>query len=79
MNPEQLARRTIDRLLQQAGWQVSDVGAANIHAHRGLALREFPLPFSYQSSGGEHRPEHLAELLGSAATGATKNPVDIMD
>jgi type I restriction enzyme R subunit len=44
MHPEQRARQTIDRLLQQAGWQLSDTGAANIHAHRGLPLREFPLP-----------------------------------
>ncbi len=44
MHPEQRARQTIDRLLDQAGWQVSDTPAANIHAHRGLALREFPLP-----------------------------------
>lgn len=43
MNPEQRARVEIDRLLQAAGWHVCDVKAANIHANRGVAIREFPL------------------------------------
>jgi type I restriction enzyme R subunit len=42
-NPEARARLTIDALLTAAGWQVQDVAAANIHAGRGVALREFPL------------------------------------
>lgn len=42
--PEQLARGNIDRLLQAAGWHVCDAAAANIHAARGVAIREFPLP-----------------------------------
>lgn len=42
--PEQEARQKIDQLLQAAGWVVQDVKAANIHAGRGVALREFPLP-----------------------------------
>ncbi|WP_123102168.1 type I restriction-modification enzyme R subunit C-terminal domain-containing protein [Acidithiobacillus sulfuriphilus] len=42
-NPEQDARQTIDRLLQGAGWQVCDAAAVNIHAARGVAVREFPL------------------------------------
>jgi type I restriction enzyme R subunit len=41
--PEQLARREIDRLLAAAGWSVQDVGAANLAAARGVAIREFPL------------------------------------
>lgn len=43
MTPEQLARVAIDALLIQAGWAVQDANAANIHAARGVALREFPL------------------------------------
>lgn len=27
-----------------AGWYVCDASAANIHAARGVAIREFPLP-----------------------------------
>jgi type I restriction enzyme R subunit len=43
MTPEAKARITIDLLLQQAGWHVCDVENANIHAGRGVAIREFPL------------------------------------
>jgi type I restriction enzyme R subunit len=42
-NPEQLARAEIDRLLQAAGWAVQSVDAVNLHAARGVAIREFPL------------------------------------
>ena len=42
--PEQQARGNIDRLLEAAGWHVCDASAANIHAARGVAIREFPLP-----------------------------------
>ncbi len=42
--PEQQARGNIDRLLEAAGWHVCDASATNIHAARGVAIREFPLP-----------------------------------
>ena len=42
MTPEQKARVSIDALLTQAGWHVCDMAHANIHAARGVALREFP-------------------------------------
>ena len=45
--PEQRARANIDRLLEQAGWAVQDVGALNVHAARGVAVREFPLMYSH--------------------------------
>jgi type I restriction enzyme R subunit len=41
--PEQHARQAIDKLLIQAGWAVCDPAQANIHAARGVAIREFPL------------------------------------
>ncbi len=47
MTPEAKARATIDALLQQAGWHVCDMGQANIHAARGVAIREFPLNPGY--------------------------------
>ena len=47
MQPEQQAREDIDRLLKAAGWQVFDIAQANIHAARGVALREFPLESGY--------------------------------
>jgi type I restriction enzyme R subunit len=43
VSPEELARQNIDRLLAQAGWHVCDASATNIHAARGVAIREFPL------------------------------------
>jgi type I restriction enzyme, R subunit len=41
--PEQRAREEIDRLLTAAGWAVQSVDAVNLHAARGVAIREFPL------------------------------------
>ena len=47
MPPEQKARVSIDALLVQAGWHVCDMAQANIHAARGVAIREFPLNPGY--------------------------------
>jgi len=41
--PEEEARETIDAALTAAGWAVQDASQAQIHARRGVALREFPL------------------------------------
>lgn len=43
MTPEQEARADIDRLLTAAGWHVCDYKATDIHAARGVAIREFEL------------------------------------
>jgi len=43
MSDERHAREQIDELLRQAGWVVCDVQDAHISAHRGVAIREFPL------------------------------------
>jgi type I site-specific restriction endonuclease len=43
VNPEQQARQEIDRLLGLAGWAVQSVDTVNLHAARGVAIREFPL------------------------------------
>lgn len=45
--PEQQAREAIDRLLAAAGWAVQDVSAVNLHAAKGVAIREFPLNAGY--------------------------------
>ena len=45
--PEQEARAEIDRLLTAAGWSVQDFKSADIHAARGVALREFQLKEGY--------------------------------
>lgn len=59
-NPEQDARRQIDRLLVQAGWHVCDADQTNITAHRGVAIREFPLP-------GHGFADYLLYVDGKAA------------
>ncbi len=43
MTPEQKARIEIDRMLLESGWLVQDVKSVNLHAGRGVAIREFPL------------------------------------
>lgn len=42
-SPEELAREHIDALLQAAGWHVCNYKEADIHAARGVAIREFQL------------------------------------
>jgi type I restriction enzyme R subunit len=58
--PEQQARKVIDDLLTQVGWSVCDASAANIHASRGVAIREFPLP-------GHGFADYLLYVDGKAA------------
>ncbi len=41
--PEDEAREQIDQALEKAGWHVQDYKSANVHAGRGVALRNFPL------------------------------------
>ena len=76
-NPEQDARRQIDQLLVQAGWHVCDADQTNITAHRGVAIREFPLP-------GHGLADYLLYIDGRAAgvieakkAGATLSGVEI--
>ena len=61
MTPEQRARQEIDRLLEAAGWHVCDYKGANIHAARGVAIREFPL------TAGHGYADYLFYLDGKAA------------
>ena len=60
MRPEDQARENIDKLLRAAGWLVCDASSANIHAARGVAIREFPLP-------GHGFADYLLYLDGKAA------------
>jgi type I restriction enzyme R subunit len=61
VSPEELARQNIDRLLAQAGWHVCDASATNIHAARGVAIREFPL------KSGHGFADYLLYVDGKAA------------
>ena len=67
-NPEQAARREIDRLLAASGWAVQDVAAADLHAARGVALREFPLnPGHGTAEGAGHE---FAQKITYRTTGS---------
>jgi len=59
--PEQEARETIDKMLDQSGWDVQDVDNANIHAKKGVAIREFPL------NKGHGYADYLMYVDGKAA------------
>ncbi len=59
--PEQKARIEIDRMLTEAGWLVYDVKDANIHAGRGVAIREFSL------KSGHGEVDYLLCVDGQAA------------
>jgi type I restriction enzyme R subunit len=72
MTPEEQARSAIDALLAAAGWSVQDYQRADIHAARGVAIREFPLVSPSPASAGEGRGEggfadYLLYLDGKAA------------
>ncbi|WP_127144615.1 DEAD/DEAH box helicase family protein [Pelagibacterium montanilacus] len=47
MQPEQITRQNIDRLLTEAGWVVQDREALDRQAALGVAVREFPLPAGF--------------------------------
>ncbi|OEU45316.1 MAG: hypothetical protein BBJ60_08070 [Desulfobacterales bacterium S7086C20] len=59
--PEQEARETIDKMLDQSGWDVQDLRAANIHAKKGVVIREFPL------NQGHGFADYLLYVDGQAA------------
>jgi len=61
MTPEQEARESIDQLLIAAGWHICDADRANIHAARGVAIREFPL------AKGHGFADYLLYVDGKAA------------
>ncbi len=60
-NSEAHARETIDRLLTEAGWKVVDRDQVNIHAARGVAVREFSL------KPGHGEADYLLYVDGQAA------------
>jgi type I restriction enzyme R subunit len=59
--PEDIAREAIDDMLEKAGWHVCDYKDANIHAHRGVVLRYFPLKAGYGEA------DYLFYIDGKAA------------
>jgi len=61
LEPEAAARAEIDQLLSAAGWSVQDYKAADIHAARGVAIREFQL------NPGFGEADYLLYVDGKAA------------
>lgn len=61
LSEEAKARVEIDALLAAAGWSVQNRDAANIHAARGVAIREFPL------APGHGFADYLLYVDGQAA------------
>ena len=59
--PERKARESIDHLLNAAGWHICDPEEANISAHLGVAIREFPL------KSGHGEADYLLYIQGRAA------------
>ena len=57
-SPEQQARIEIDNLLTAAGWAVQDFNAADLHATRGVVLREFEL------NPGQRTADYLLHVDG---------------
>jgi len=49
--PENLAREHIDQALEHAGWRVQDYKSSNLHAGRGVVLRNFPLVSGHGFAG----------------------------
>ena len=58
---EDHAREHIDQALEQADWRVQDYKSANLHAGRGVVLRNFPL------ASGHGFADYLLYLDGKAA------------
>ncbi|MEK6692930.1 MAG: type I restriction endonuclease [Nitrospirota bacterium] len=76
--PEDEAREIIDGLLEKAGWHVCNINDANIYAHRGVVIRNFPL------KSGHGFADYLFYIDGKAAgvieakrAGATLTGVEI--
>jgi type I restriction enzyme R subunit len=59
--PEQRARLRIDELLAAAGWSVQDFKETDLHAARGVAIREFEL------NAGFGTADYLLYVDGRAA------------
>nr|WP_214300155.1 type I restriction-modification enzyme R subunit C-terminal domain-containing protein [Pelotalea chapellei] len=77
--PEQEARQEIDRMLEQAGWLVQDVKNVNLHAGRGVAIREFPLERGFGIAEFRTSPmPRIAVTVDMIATGTDIKPFEIV-
>ncbi|RKU13799.1 type III restriction endonuclease subunit R [Candidatus Poribacteria bacterium] len=49
MTPEREARQTIDRMLEESGWQIQNYAERATDASFGVAVREYPLRFNQRA------------------------------
>ncbi len=78
MSPSEAeARLEIDRLLEAAGWHVQNTQSANIHAGRGVAIREFPLPGHGYADYLLYVDGRAAGVIEAKSVGATLTGVEI--
>jgi type I restriction enzyme R subunit len=68
LKPEDRARLRIDQMLGECGWIVQHAVAANIHAGRGVAIREFIL------APGHGRVDYLCYVDGKVAATIEAKP-----
>jgi len=61
LRPEDRARLRIDQMLTECGWMVQHAKNANVHAGRGVAIREFAL------APGHGRVDYLCYVDGKVA------------
>jgi type I restriction enzyme R subunit len=79
LKPEEAARQTIDALLTASGWAVQDVRSMNVHACRGVAVRELPLGeygFADYALYVDSRP---AGVIEAKKEGTTLSGVEVQD
>ncbi|KAB2838232.1 DEAD/DEAH box helicase, partial [bacterium] len=78
MKPEDKARESIDKLLTQAGWVVTDMRHADIASHRGVAITEFGLNPGYGTADYLlYVDGKAAGVIEAKAAGATLTGVEI--
>ena len=75
--PEDQARESIDEMLEKSGWHVCDYKNANIHAHRGVVLRYFPLKDGNEADYLFYLEGKAAGIIEAKKIGTTLSGVEI--
>ncbi|MEN8264609.1 MAG: type I restriction endonuclease subunit R [Nitrospirota bacterium] len=75
--PEDQAREEIDKMLEKSGWHVCDYKNANIHAHRGVVLRYFPLKDGKEADYLFYLDGKAAGIIEAKKVGTTLSGVEI--
>ncbi|MDE2980373.1 MAG: hypothetical protein OXU74_04180, partial [Gemmatimonadota bacterium] len=66
LTPEQQAREEIDGQLEASGWTVQDFASMDIHAGRGVAVREYPLKWKKGAETKSGSADYLLYADGRA-------------